>query len=645
MKNLIFILIYLLCLSTHCQNMLSNLDKLRQQQINESRFNPNPFLTNFRIINSNKDRIYFDSSIEITASNASGFVVNGKTVNSITVNTNSTLGHYITLSTPFTFWDNPTIEYTGGNNILSGNNVELQPFFLKYIDNYIEEPHVENQVFYVSNSGSDYNDGLSKQTAFKTLEKAIRSFISGGGNIVYVENGTYTGESLRRQESTIYSGTATAPNKIIGYNDTPNVSFINYINNLTKNDNLTNIMPVFDGVNRSEGDNALIHTKGADYYIVKNIQLTNYWKAFDTWTNAKYWHFYNIVGKTNGSASSNSGGLFYFNADGCDFHRYKNIKSIDATGDHITLKGNNNAIIRCTAISTFANSSGDTQSTSDYYYQISGSRNIIYQSKAIKDTPNGWGHNGHGFTLKASNKTTEYNLIQGCEAVNLFGAYEFRHPETKYNYAISCVSRADIPNRTNSSSKQGSAGVSFLMGASNNTVDSFRAKEVDAAIVFGDNSEETVNTGADNNKVINSIFEDIDSYFLTYNANSSQATHINNIIEHCTFYNANRIYNNLSSNPISFTGCELKNSVIYDIPTNNLPNGWQFTYNNYWNHWLANGTPSANTGNISFDPQFNISKQITNKALKAGIDGTVKVDFNGYKRSSPPTMGHTEIIN
>ncbi|MBD2518741.1 choice-of-anchor D domain-containing protein [Nostoc sp. FACHB-973] len=48
------------------------------------------------------------------------------------------------------------------------------------------------QVYYVSGTGSDNNDGLSEATAFKTLSKAFYSTSTEGGDTVLVMNGVYT---------------------------------------------------------------------------------------------------------------------------------------------------------------------------------------------------------------------------------------------------------------------------------------------------------------------------------------------------------------------------------------------------------------------------------------------------------------------
>ena len=54
--------------------------------------------------------------------------------------------------------------------------------------------------YYVSNSGSDSNNGLTTTTAFKTLQHAAD--IVNAGDTVFVENGTYIGFDLRNKNGT-----------------------------------------------------------------------------------------------------------------------------------------------------------------------------------------------------------------------------------------------------------------------------------------------------------------------------------------------------------------------------------------------------------------------------------------------------------
>jgi len=54
--------------------------------------------------------------------------------------------------------------------------------------------------YYVSNSGSDSNDGLTAVNAFETLQHAADT--AAAGDTIFVENGTYTGFDLRNKNGT-----------------------------------------------------------------------------------------------------------------------------------------------------------------------------------------------------------------------------------------------------------------------------------------------------------------------------------------------------------------------------------------------------------------------------------------------------------
>lgn len=71
--------------------------------------------------------------------------------------------------------------------------------------------------YFVRTSGNDANDGLTVNTAFATIQKAVNS-CTGAGNTIYVGRGTYS-ETVgigTKNGAAAGSGTAKDPNKIIG---------------------------------------------------------------------------------------------------------------------------------------------------------------------------------------------------------------------------------------------------------------------------------------------------------------------------------------------------------------------------------------------------------------------------------------------
>ncbi len=117
-----------------------------------------PILSNFRIETSNSNRVYFDSSESITGSSTQGFIISGKTINGISINSGATSGHFFTVSSPFTFWDNNTIRYSSGSNIHNASTTNLYPFDLQYIENNLKEPKASTNR-YVSLSGAGLHGG------------------------------------------------------------------------------------------------------------------------------------------------------------------------------------------------------------------------------------------------------------------------------------------------------------------------------------------------------------------------------------------------------------------------------------------------------------------------------------------------------
>ena len=117
-------------------------------------FAQTPVLSNFRVEDDIKNRMYFDSNETITASSTTGFKISGKTITNVIINSSQLTGHYFIVSSPFDFWDNNTIRYAGGSDI------GIHNFDLQYIENKIPEP-VSSINRYVSASANGSGDGTS----------------------------------------------------------------------------------------------------------------------------------------------------------------------------------------------------------------------------------------------------------------------------------------------------------------------------------------------------------------------------------------------------------------------------------------------------------------------------------------------------
>lgn len=103
---------------------------------------------------------------------------------------------------------------------------------------------ISNTVYYVSNSGSDKNDGLKESSAFKTIAKAISTVNPGG--TVRILPGNYH-ESVGVESS----GNLKAAVTIEGYKGTP----------------------VLDGKNDKPVG---LYFQKSDNYIIKNLKFINY---------------------------------------------------------------------------------------------------------------------------------------------------------------------------------------------------------------------------------------------------------------------------------------------------------------------------------------------------------------------------------
>ena len=139
-------------------------------------------LKNFRIEDSNKNRVYFDSSEPISGSGTSGFYISGKTISGVNIVSGSTSGHYFSVSSPFTFWDNNTIRYEGGSSL------NVQEFTLSYIENNISEPEASNYR-YVTTAATGSGDGTSEAKAWTILHRQLQMHMAG--MTVWMKAGDY----------------------------------------------------------------------------------------------------------------------------------------------------------------------------------------------------------------------------------------------------------------------------------------------------------------------------------------------------------------------------------------------------------------------------------------------------------------------
>ena len=160
-------------------------------------------LSNFRIENSYKDRVYFDVSGDISGLTKQGFVISGKLISSI-----NTSGNYFTVTTAFTFWDNNTIRL-GETSDSSDRQAVLHNFNLEYIENNISEPDASTYR-YVSSTASGSGNGISEANPW-TFEQAGN--LVEAGMTVWCKAGDYGNINVTINKN----GTVNSPIKFIGY--------------------------------------------------------------------------------------------------------------------------------------------------------------------------------------------------------------------------------------------------------------------------------------------------------------------------------------------------------------------------------------------------------------------------------------------
>ena len=568
-----------------------------------------PVLSNFRIKSDQKSRVYFDSNKAILGSNWKGFAISGKKITKIKISKGNTSGHYFEVSGSFTFWDNNTVRYEGGANIKDRNNNKLSAFTLSFIKNNLKLKEGKVKEIFVNSKVSKSGDGKSEKKAYKTLNEAIKALPEGGGGKIWVKAGHVYKEGALR--SIPRNNKSNSPNVIEGYIKKPgdiSTMYYDYFPNgkLKKLDNKK--MPLFDGGSR---DNGLIFcdVQNSDYLIVRNIQVTNYQTAFRAGTMTGFVAD-NVLIKDMGSLDSSDGYGFEMesNISESNLVRIKNSIIINATHTGIKIAGNHGLIENTKVYCNEALGLKDIDAPTDYYYLIAGSDNIIRNSIAYKDTRNGWGHNGHGFSLKTQKNLApvHYNLIEFCTAINIYGSFQARHKNCKYNVFKDSEAHAKIPNRGVGKSDQKTGGIQFVSGGSYNIFERLYIHDVDVAISWIANGEWDADVNIQQNSIIrNCVFDNINVAIRAYHSKTGGTSKPSgNKVYNCTFNNIDAMYRMVNGRPFKFADNEFKNVIFNNIPLKDaeLPykGGWSYEYSNFHNTWAV----EKGKGNVSLAPGF-----------------------------------------
>ncbi len=578
-------------------------------------------LSNFRIENQHKNRIYFDSSVPISGSNTKGVTVTGKSISGISVNSGAKAGHYFTVSSAFTFWDNNTIRYEGGSDL---NVVE---FTLTYIENKIEEPDSSSNIYYVATNGSDGNNGTSLSSPFRTIQKAAS--VARAGSTVWVKAGNYGSENV----SVGNSGTVSNPIKFIGYKNSPgdiNSMYYKYGDGSLSASN----MPLLDGKSRGSGTGFKI---SRNYVIVRNFQLTNYKIG--------------IAGGGTGVIVENS------------LTRNMGNNSQSGYGIYHSGSGVNNRIIDCIAINgtmmnfninttftlqkgcqSYSNEASGSYST-DYYYSIRNSYNILLNSYGKRDGK--LAHTGHGCSVEQGYSYNEYNLIENLTSVNSISGLELRHGQTRYNVVRGLKSYEE------GSGSGATGGVTFRDGTYGNVVENSVLKPTKGyrAFYFWDTKEQGTGVGS-NNLIRNNVV--INAGIQIQNTAGGSQTGKNNSFYNNTFVDVGTLIVKSASN-VSLSNFEFKNNIVANTSNfgrgSNYSSGWIFESNNFYNGFNGVGTSKlsvnpnfVNESGLDFRLKSNsplIDKGVNVKNVESDFDGNVRPQGKGIDIGAFEYEDHT----
>jgi len=377
-----------------------------------------PKLFNFNIKDSHPNRVYFESSETLNlGTTVVGFKIYGnKTISNVTINSGSTTGHYLTTTTNFTWWDNNTIEYTGGSDIQTAGGDRVIPFTLTFIENNIAEPSTSVNR-YVTVTATGGGDGRSESTAW-TLSEAAANATSG--MTIWIRAGTYAPSSTGFTASN--SGTVTSPIKLIGYTTTPG-DITNAVvdgSNFTSRSELLKTLdektyPLFvgDSTNNHYG----IYLNAKNYWIIKNIQVTRFLYGVNI-RNSSYVVLENVnasdnyIGRRDNSANNAVGIMVGWHTGfNQDYIRLLKCLTFDNQIIGMLIRGDNSAILKSEAYVFY---DGSYENGMDYQILSEGGDNSIIKDCYVRRSPS-VKHTGHGIPVRKGS----FNLVDNCTVVDM----------------------------------------------------------------------------------------------------------------------------------------------------------------------------------------------------------------------------------
>jgi uncharacterized repeat protein (TIGR02059 family) len=563
-----------------------------------------PVLSAFYVDDTNPDRVYYTSSDDESGLTTQGFTISGKTVSGI-----NTTDNYITVSTPFTYWDFAiTIKLENGNGV-------VHDFYLNEVVNNISEP-TNSTIKYVAVGASGSGDSTGDPMSWSDAQSV------SAGTTVYWKAGNYGAINFTQTNS----GTSTAPIKHIGYKTTPGDAA-----ELTRSVGMafdSAEMPLID----SFTGNAF-YSVSKQYVIFKNFQVSNGTTAFYI-DNSDYHFFENtyiddmssfgILTIDSGSLGNKIKRSYVANCSSVGYRLYNHNNVFDD-------------VYACTS----------EISSMDYYISLYGGTgslpNLVKDSYVYRlSTDN---HGGHGVDLKAGEEvwTLENTLVENNELVNVNQSLTVRHRGTKYNVFRGNTVRAETAGNGN--------GIVFHDGGAYNVFDGNTIIDKGNAFRWYESSEDEEDyankESGNNNLIINNVidgvyaildvaFYDLDDHVVPFHDNKWYNNTFHDVTyfykeDTETFDSTNEFKNNI------FDGVAIKGTGSENIT---------FDYNLFNASW----TTSYGTNSISADPQLDAS--YVPQALFASI-GVPQIsglyyDYYAGERESTTTAGavkHTDELS
>jgi len=566
-------------------------------------------LLNFRIEKNNTSRIYFDSELKLSLSlkvSLGNFKVSENSIVGIVINSNQKTGHYLSLKTSYTFWDNVTISYKMDKE---GDLGELYSFDLMYVVNNISEPK-SSGFRYVKVNGSGKHDGtLGNEWTFEEAAK-----LAEPGMTVWIKSGDY----INIHPVIGNSGNRKSPIKFIGYKsktgDNPNIPKSVGIKFSSSE------MPLL-----KNGSGIGIDTNGKSYIILRNIQIENYLEYGVQLDESKYFIIDNLYIKD-----------VDFGIRTVDFKSENNrisntyVADCGSTGMRVYNKNNliNNSFVCSTKIVDM-----------DYYISVyggyQGSNNIILNS--VVDRFGGDSHSGHGISLKTGDFKVklENSLVQDCIVRGMKKSLEARHFHCDNN-----VYRNIKIERGREINKKKVGGIAVMNGASYNIFENITINDIDNAIlVLSSKEDRDAPHAGTGNLFRNNVFNNITKVIDSKEDNSGQNRRFyNNKVINCTINDSKY----LIAPKLDFEDNEFINCIINNVSSEKSKKaikatGFTYSYSNFYNNA---GFPSPKgMGNVSNDPQYidaakgDYRLKSTSKLINSGKTVVeVKRDYNGISR-------------